>query len=293
MLKKIVITSILLVLTGALAILYLTPEYRVNVTEDYIYFRGEINAQSVVEVINQYYQMPNRPKVLKISSPGGELRAGMNFGKFVYANKLDVIVIDRCFSSCANYVFPAGKNKYLPDSSALMFHTAARDISNLKEGLLNMEDYYVLKEDCGQVTTNSQGVKISIQGKECRTKSEQAHINWVIKQASEETTFYSNINVDPLLPYYGKLVLANECPHDCFYYYTSESIERMGIFISTDKPHERNIDYSSKFIKLDITERAIEKYSENIGDLAFIDHENKYPQLIQLLEQATLSQMSK
>jgi hypothetical protein len=43
----------------------------------------------------------------------------------VSQNKLDVEVIDHCLSSCANYVFTAGRTKYLNPDSILFWHGGA------------------------------------------------------------------------------------------------------------------------------------------------------------------------
>lgn len=59
---------------------------------------------------------------LKINSRGGEIGLGMDLGNLVYDHQLNVEVGQHCFSSCANYVFPAGKVKYLNLRSQLGWH---------------------------------------------------------------------------------------------------------------------------------------------------------------------------
>lgn len=48
---------------------------------------------------------------LVISSTGGEVEAGIELGLWVFRQKLTLQVRDSCFSSCANYVFPAAVKK--------------------------------------------------------------------------------------------------------------------------------------------------------------------------------------
>ncbi len=43
-------------------------------------------------------------------------------GEWVFANKIDIEVNDYCLSSCANYVFTAGKNKYISNKAIIGFH---------------------------------------------------------------------------------------------------------------------------------------------------------------------------
>ncbi|NLN58682.1 MAG: hypothetical protein GX151_12345 [Gammaproteobacteria bacterium] len=59
---------------------------------------------------------------LKINSRGGEIGLWMDLGNLVYDHQLNVEVGQHCFSSCANYVFPAGKVKYLNLRSQLGWH---------------------------------------------------------------------------------------------------------------------------------------------------------------------------
>ncbi|MGX9608655.1 hypothetical protein [Acinetobacter sp. T63] len=49
----------------------------------------------------------------------------MDLGDLVYVHQLNVEVGQYCFSSCANYVFPAGKVKYLNWCSQLGWHGGA------------------------------------------------------------------------------------------------------------------------------------------------------------------------
>ena len=49
----------------------------------------------------------------------------MDLADWVFANGLDVEVQGYCFSSCANYVLPAGKNKFLSQYAQLGWHGGA------------------------------------------------------------------------------------------------------------------------------------------------------------------------
>ena len=67
-----------------------------------------------------YAKATPRPRLLKVTSSGGDITLGMELGEWVFRNGLDVEVVDHCFSSCANYVFTAGKAKYLNPDAVLM-----------------------------------------------------------------------------------------------------------------------------------------------------------------------------
>lgn len=59
---------------------------------------------------------------LIITSGGGEVEAGIELGRWVFQNKLTVIVSGYCFSSCANYVFTAGSKKIIQPGSLVAWH---------------------------------------------------------------------------------------------------------------------------------------------------------------------------
>lgn len=62
---------------------------------------------------------------LILNSNGGEINLGIDLGELVFDHNLDVEIRDHAFSSAADYVFPAGKNKYLHKNSTLGWHGGA------------------------------------------------------------------------------------------------------------------------------------------------------------------------
>lgn len=59
---------------------------------------------------------------LVIKSSGGDVEAGIELGRWVFKNKIIVIVTGYCFSSCANYVFTAGSRKIIQPGSLVAWH---------------------------------------------------------------------------------------------------------------------------------------------------------------------------
>jgi hypothetical protein len=59
---------------------------------------------------------------LVIKSSGGDVEAGIELGRWVFQNKINVIVSGYCFSSCANYVFTAGSRKIIRPDSLVAWH---------------------------------------------------------------------------------------------------------------------------------------------------------------------------
>lgn len=62
------------------------------------------------------------PKYARIFSDGGLMHAGLDMADTIETLSIDVIVGDRCFSSCAQFLFIGGNAKYLLPNSILAFH---------------------------------------------------------------------------------------------------------------------------------------------------------------------------
>jgi ATP-dependent protease ClpP protease subunit len=61
-------------------------------------------------------------KTLVINSGGGSVSVGLKIGEFIRRNGLSVEVQQRCYSSCANYIFTGATLKTLQPGSAVCFH---------------------------------------------------------------------------------------------------------------------------------------------------------------------------
>lgn len=96
-----------------------TQVYFSNGQLEYI---GPINQQANQQLIALYDSLADKPAVLSIRSPGGEVNAGMDLGGWVRARKLNVRVMEFCLSSCANYVFPAGIEKIVSNFAMIGYH---------------------------------------------------------------------------------------------------------------------------------------------------------------------------
>lgn len=59
---------------------------------------------------------------LRIRSSGGEVEAGIELGLWVFEQGLDVVVSGYCLSSCANYVFTAGRRKTIEAGAVVAWH---------------------------------------------------------------------------------------------------------------------------------------------------------------------------
>ena len=96
----------------------------VNVYKEgsFIVYEGGLADEGVDKVKELYTEEVDR---LVLNSTGGDINIGMDLGEWVFDNQLDVEIRGEAFSSAANYVFTAGKTKYLHKDSMVGWHGGA------------------------------------------------------------------------------------------------------------------------------------------------------------------------
>lgn len=87
-----------------------------------LHYSGYLTAAANAQAMQQADAALQR---LVIRSRGGDIDLGMELGRWVFDHGLDVEVDGYCLSSCANYVFPAGRQKILAADSQLGWHGGA------------------------------------------------------------------------------------------------------------------------------------------------------------------------
>ncbi len=126
-----------------------------------------------------------RIRRLAIDSAGGEVEAGIELGRWVFANGLDVEVTGRCLSSCANYVFPAGRHKRVADGAIVAWHGSYQHL--LETGLWR-------DDVAARIARTGEAPEVAEQNARARTE----HL------VALEHAFFREIGVDPLLCWIGK-----------------------------------------------------------------------------------------
>lgn len=61
-------------------------------------------------------------KLVRIDSLGGDLESALEIATVIKSHRLNLIVDGRCFSACANYLFPAAANKTVLPGSLVAIH---------------------------------------------------------------------------------------------------------------------------------------------------------------------------
>ncbi len=90
---------------------------------DTITIPGEITPETFVQVreclVRSY--APKKTVVVE-ASPGGDNISALALGILIHRHNWDVEIVDHCASACANFIFPAGKTKYLHRHTLLFYH---------------------------------------------------------------------------------------------------------------------------------------------------------------------------
>lgn len=88
-------------------------------------YSGLITREANAGLFDLYASADPKPRSLLIESQGGSADAGMELGSWIFEHALEVEVDTYCLSSCANYVFPAGRARVLAAHASLMWHGGA------------------------------------------------------------------------------------------------------------------------------------------------------------------------
>jgi hypothetical protein len=167
--------------------LQFAPSAEIRIVDDRMEFRGLITEESSARVLDMYDAAMIKPTVFLIESNGGASRAAIKLGNFIFDAQLDVEVDTYCHSSCANYVFTAGRTKTVSRTASLVWHGGAKQpisspqIENLLESTLS-------KMDSETRTAFLQG----------RTKDDLLeHLHRSLQELIElETRFFARIGID-------------------------------------------------------------------------------------------------
>ena len=176
-----------------------------------VIYRGPISRESNARLFELVEATGAMPETLVITSKGGETFAGIELGRWVFENNLDVTITAYCMSSCANYVFPAGNKKVLEPDAAVVWHGGATQqewndpCSSIPGGALENGN------SCGDIR-----------------KLQQETLE---EFRAAEAQFFAEIGVDQRVT-----VLGQESRYDCRggtesigWYYSIDDMKRLGI----------------------------------------------------------------
>ncbi|RQW64977.1 ATP-dependent Clp protease proteolytic subunit [Vibrio viridaestus] len=142
---------------------------KIYIQQNLLYLTGDISDQSVGKVMTMIEASKQKVRTIVVNSLGGDLKAGIKLGSWIYNNNISLIVNGFCASSCANYLFTAAKTVHITHNSVVMWHGGATQESLLAD------------------PTNKDEVK------------------WYFDLIKLETEFFQRIGVQQLITTYGQL----------------------------------------------------------------------------------------
>jgi hypothetical protein len=108
-----------------------SPPALVEVADGAVIFNGQINANSAARFLRL---LQDRTVTrLVITSRGGIVSAALDMADAIHERQLDVEVPSACHSSCANYIFPAGRRKLVGRPGAVAWHGNMAHILSLQQ----------------------------------------------------------------------------------------------------------------------------------------------------------------
>ena len=144
---------------------------------------------------------------LVITSDGGDVVAGIALGQWVFDNGIDIEVRDYCLSSCANYVFTAGRNKVIHPGAVVAWHGNYNHL--LQTGLWQDDIDYRMQQT----------------GEDRATATQYAR-ELATRLADMERAFFAHIGVDEYICWAGKMPPFNARD---YYFLGHEDMVRFGV----------------------------------------------------------------
>lgn len=153
-----------------------------------IVYRGGIDAPSVARV-RALLESEQGIRELAIESQGGDIAAGLDLGELVQRHGLDVRATgSACWSSCANYVFVAGRHRSIDPGTVVVWHGSA-----IQAGLA----------DGVNVSSIEAGLGRPLNRWEKRRIERMAHM-YVRDMQRRQARFYRSMGVDERITVFGQ-----------------------------------------------------------------------------------------
>ncbi len=149
---------------------------------------GSLTTEANQRAFALFSKAQPRPAILSIRSKGGVTGAGIELGRWVHAQGLTVKVMEYCFSSCANYVFPAAPRKIVSNFAVVGYHGGLSSMSFQLDG-----------EQEAMLKTLPAGQREAL-----RAKLEQAVREAAAPQAAEEARYFALIGVEQRITTLGQ-----------------------------------------------------------------------------------------
>lgn len=185
----------------------------INLIGKAIKYEGVLNEEGFNK-IKLLMQEANRDvKWLYINSPGGEINISMDIGFWVFQNHINVRVQEKCISSCANYIFTAGKNKVIDKNAIVAWHGSV-----LQESLASLTE--------NEINEALISIDDPIERKEARKRLIDQHNDYLNRMKKKQESFFKSIGADQSITVIGQ---RREYNVKNFWVLSVDDMEKFGI----------------------------------------------------------------
>ncbi len=154
-----------------------------------LFYEGILSFDGLKQIRQKAKINKSEIRWLVINSGGGEIGVSIDIGLWIFDNGLNVRVSDSCMSSCANYVFPAGKKKIIDDNAIVAWHGSAPQ-SDLDSPL--EEDQNLIE----QIDDHLKTIKDPVKRKEEKKRILKNTNKYAIDVISKQKSFFNKIGID-------------------------------------------------------------------------------------------------
>lgn len=92
----------------------------VHLRVDHVCLSGLITSQSAAAAMSGLDQLTS--PVLAVNSPGGSVTPALELATHIAIAEVSLIVAERCYSSCANYLVPVSQHLYVAPGALIVLH---------------------------------------------------------------------------------------------------------------------------------------------------------------------------
>ncbi len=154
-----------------------------------LFYEGILSFDGLKQIKQKAKKNKSEIEWLVINSAGGEVGVGMDIGLWIFDNGLNVRVSDGCLSSCANYVFPAGKEKIIDDNAVVAWHGSAPQ-SDLDSPLEENQNFLA------QIDGHLKTIKDPVKREEEKNRLLKDTNKYMIDTISKQKSFFNKIGID-------------------------------------------------------------------------------------------------
>lgn len=195
-----------------------------------LYYHGEISAENT-QTARQLLAAYPKVDTLIITSGGGEVLSGIEFGDMVHEHQLQVRVRGACLSSCANYVVTASPSVLVEENALLGWHGGA------------LQPYYHASGPGW-----SQRLKGLFSNQEDAEKAQQLMLQ---QWQQRETDFFARVGTEQAVTILGMMPGLGEQRNAATFGYDPATLQRLGLHIQfVDEQPSTHLPSGDKLVQI-------------------------------------------